>query len=113
MGIGGILALGSVALALWYWFSSLRARERASAAAAETCRRQSLQFLDDTVALQRLALRRTPGGALAWQRTYGFEYSETGTARSQGFVLVLGAVVQSVGLAPPGRETRAPDRGAP
>jgi len=100
MELGGLSFLALVALALWYWFSSLRARERAAAAAAETCRRQDLQFLDDTVALQRLGLARTPGGQLAWQRTYRFEYSETGTARAQGFVVMIGDSVQTVGLAP-------------
>lgn len=108
MGAGTLLAMAAAGLVLWYWFSSLRARERAAAAAAETCRRQNLQFLDDTVALQRLALRRSPAGALAWQRTYRFEYSETGAARSEGFVLMLGGMVQTVGLA--ASEVRAPPR---
>jgi len=99
VGVGGILALSAAVLAVWYWISGLQARERAALVAAETCRAQGLQFLDDTVALQRLSIGRTPGGRLAWHRTYRFEYSETGVSRAQGFVLMLGAAVQSVGLA--------------
>lgn len=84
----------------WYWYSSLRAREQASQAAAEACRRQDLQFLDDTVVLQRLAVTRDGNGHLALRRTYRFEYSHIGNDRRQGFIIVVGARVETVGLGP-------------
>ncbi len=94
------LALVAAAAAIaWYWFSSLRAREHASHAAAEACRRQELQFLDDTVALQRLGVVRDGYGHLALRRTYRFEYSQIGNDRQQGFIIVVGARVETVGLA--------------
>ncbi len=95
------LALVAAAAAIgWYWYSSLRAREQAAQAAAEACRRQNLQFLDDTVALQRLALTRDHYGHLALRRSYRFEYSQIGNDRQQGFIIVVGARVETVGLAP-------------
>lgn len=93
------LLLAAVGGAVWYWYASLRAKEQASHAAAEACRRQQLQFLDDTVALQRLALARDAQGRLALRRTYRFEYSHIGDDRRQGFIIVLGARVETVGLA--------------
>lgn len=93
------LLLALVAAIAWYWYGSLRAKEQASRAAAEVCQRQQLQFLDDTVALQRLALARNSQGRVSVRRTYRFEYSHVGDDRRQGFIIVLGAQVETVGLA--------------
>lgn len=94
------MTLVAVAAAIaWFWYSSLRAREHAAQAAAEACRRQDLQFLDDTVALQRLAVTRDHYGHVALRRTYRFEYSEVGNDRQQGFIIMIGARVETVGLA--------------
>lgn len=93
------LLLAAVAAAAWYWYSSLRAREQASRAAAEVCRRQQFQFLDETVALQRLSVARNDHGRLALRRTYRFEYSHVGDDRKEGFVIMLGSRIETVGLA--------------
>jgi Protein of unknown function (DUF3301) len=50
------------------------------------------------VALARLRLTRTSSGWLAWQRTYIFEFSESGTDRRKGRALVAGQRVESVQL---------------
>ena len=92
------LVLAAVAGGVWYWYSSLRAREQAARAAADVCRHQQFQFLDDTVALQRLTVARDPQGRLALRRTYRFEYSHVGEDRQQGFIIVLGGRVETVGL---------------
>ena len=93
------LLLALLGAGVWYWYSSLRAREQAARAAAEVCRRQHYQFLDQTVALQRLTLARDDHGRLVLRRTYRFEYSPIGDDRRQGFIIVLGARVETVGLA--------------
>lgn len=94
------LLLAAVAAIAWYWYSSLQAREQAARAAAEVCRRQQLQFLDDTVALQRLGVGRDDHGRVALRRTYRFEYSHIGDDRRQGFIIMVGSRVETVGLAP-------------
>jgi len=95
-----VLAFVVVAAALaWFWQDSLAARERANAAAIEACERLSLQFLDGTVAFARIALTRTGGGWLALRRTYVFDYTATSIERQQGFVVLLGHRVESVGYA--------------
>jgi len=82
----------SIALILgagfWFWLDSLRAREIATGICAAACNQHGVQFLDQTVALRRLGLGRTPTG-LRLRRTYRFEYSEEGLGRRCGLVVML------------------------
>jgi len=93
--LGLLLAL--VALA-WYWHDSLGARERANDAAFETCRNTGASLLDGTVAFRRLRPVRVGGGPLQLRRTYVFDYTRDGYTRQQGFVVMTGHFVDSVGL---------------
>jgi hypothetical protein len=93
-----LCALAALGVMAGFWRSSLRAREAANFAARETCRQISAQFLDDTVAFQRLRPIRGPDGWLAFERTYQFEYSVDGATRRRGFVIVAGRDVETVGL---------------
>ena len=96
----GLLTVTLLAAAvLWFWQDSLAARESANAAAKEACERLSLQFLDGTVAFARLALVRV-NGWITLRRTYVFDYTATSIERRQGFVLLTGRRVESVGYAP-------------
>jgi hypothetical protein len=106
------LALILVLIALgWLWLDSLRARELATGLAAEMCRRRGLQFLDETVALARMGLRRTAGG-IRIRRLYRFDYSEGGMGRHTGHVLMVGTAVEDFSLGLPGNGTpQAPDDG--
>jgi hypothetical protein len=91
-----LIAIGALS---WFWLQSLRARDLAGRVAQDLCRRQNLQLLDGTVALNALRLRRTSRGHVALHRTYRFEYSSDGVQRQYGFVLLLGLHVESAGLA--------------
>jgi hypothetical protein len=96
----GLLTMVILAVfVLWFWQDSLAARESANAAAMEACRRLGLQFLDGTVAFARVALVRE-AGRLKIRRTYVFDYTATSIERRQGFVLLTGRRVESVGYAP-------------
>ena len=96
----GLLTMVILAAAvLWFWQDSLAARESANAAAMEACGRLGLQFLDGTVAFARVALVREAGW-LKLRRTYVFDYTATSIERRQGFVLLTGRRVESVGYAP-------------
>lgn len=92
----GLLA-GLLATA-WYWHDSLGARERANEVATETCRSAGASLLDGTVAFRRLRPVRVDGGSLQLERTYVFDYTRDGYTRQQGFVVLTGRVVDSVGL---------------
>jgi hypothetical protein len=93
------LILIAVAVA-WFWQSSLAARECANAAALDACDRLSLQFLDGTVAFARIAFVRNSHGRIALQRTYIFDYTADSIERRQGFVVLTGLHVDSIGYAP-------------
>ena len=92
----GILLIGAVS---WAWQAGLKVRERATSIAKQTCRRDGLQFLEGTVALQRLRPCRDGQGRFAWRRTYLFDYSDDGLSRRQGFVIFSGQRLDCVGLA--------------
>jgi hypothetical protein len=105
LGWGALVLLLAAAAVIWFLQDSLGVRERANAAAMEACRRLSLQFLDGTVAFARLSFTREHG-QLALRRTYVFDYTANSIERRQGFVILVGRRVESVGYAP-GEEQRA------
>ena len=82
----------------WYWHDSLAARERANVVALETCRGTGASLLDGTVAFRALRAVRIGGGSLQLRRTYVFDYTRDGYTRQQGFVVLTGHIVDSVGL---------------
>jgi hypothetical protein len=63
-----LLPLVLVLAAFWLWQNALRARERARELARGLCARAGVQLLDETVAVQRLRLRRVPGEGLRLER---------------------------------------------
>lgn len=95
-----LLGVIGAALFVWFWQTSLGARERANRAAHEACQRMHLQFLDGTVAFARLGVARDDRGRLALRRTYIFDYTATSIERRQGFVVLLGARIESIGFEP-------------
>ena len=70
-----LIVLGSVALA---WSGARAAAELAAAYGREACARAGVQWLDHSVMLTRIALRRAADGRLRIWRQYRFEYSEQG-----------------------------------
>ena len=92
-----VLLAAMLALA-WFWHDSLGARERANAVAVETCRSTGASLLDGTVSFRRLEPVRVYGGSLQLRRTYVFDYTRDGVTRHQGFVVLTGHSVDSVGL---------------
>lgn len=84
------LLLLMLGLIVWFWQDSLRARESAFKASARVCGQCGVQLLDDTVALEKLTLRRVRPGFLQVERIYRFEFTETGSARQLGRLIMLG-----------------------
>lgn len=92
-----ITVLGLLA---WLWLDGARARELATRLAQTLCDRRGLQFLDGTVALRRMGLRRTDSG-LRIRRMFSFDYSREGSGRHVGWVILLGSQVELVQLDEP------------
>lgn len=94
-----MLALLAALLALaWFWHDSLGARESANRTAQDTCRNAGAQFLDGTVAFRGLRTARSFDGRMTFRRTYVFDYTTDGVTRQQGFIILTGRRVDSVGL---------------
>ena len=81
-----------------FWHDALGARERANAAARETCAATGGMLLDGTVAFRSIKVVRGVGGRLAFERTYVFDYTLDGNTRQQGFVVMFGQRVETIGL---------------
>ena len=95
---GNLALTALVGAVAWFWRSSLQVRAQATVAAVAACERLGLQFLDGTVAFARLQLIRD-GGLPVLRRTYVFDYTAQSIDRSQGFVLMRGWHLESVGFA--------------
>jgi hypothetical protein len=94
-----LLALLAAMLAVaWFWHDSLGARERANVVVLETCQGTGASLLDGTVAFRRIEPVRVRGGPLQLRRTYVFDYTRDGVTRQQGFIVLTGRSVDSVGL---------------
>ncbi|MFK7963626.1 MAG: DUF3301 domain-containing protein [Burkholderiaceae bacterium] len=84
----------------WFWVDSTRVREIAVERARRHCHVNDVQFLDATVALAKLSPARNEDGRLALERTYRFEYSDTGNNRKLGSIIMLGQVVLFLDITP-------------
>lgn len=90
-----------IGLLAWIWLDGARARELATGLVEEVCRKRGLQFLDGTVSLQRMGLRRGSNGGLRVRRMFSFDFSLEGTGRRRGYVILLGTKVETIDLGLP------------
>jgi len=95
-----LIALLLVLLGGWFWLDALRARELAVAVSRRACDERGLQFLDQAVALRRIGVRWTRQG-LRLRRVYRFEFSESGTGRQSGHLILVGLALEELSLGLP------------
>lgn len=95
----GLILLLFVASA-WFWYDSMRARESALRVGHDVCARDGLQLLDDTVQCIKLRLTRNEEGRVQLQRTYRFEFSDTGLNRRDGSIVMRGINIESLYMEP-------------
>jgi hypothetical protein len=98
-----ILIILLIGLLIWIWLDGARAREIAIAICEEGCRQRGLQFLDQTVALQRLGIRWT-GAGIRFRRLFRFDFSEEGVGRRSGHIILVGIYLESFSLGLPQEE---------
>ena len=70
--------------------------ERAVLATRRFCKSQQLIFLDHTVALRKLRLKKDRENKLCIARTYQFEFTTTGEQRYTGTILMMGRKPDSI-----------------
>lgn len=86
--------------AFLYWLNSIRAKEIATVHSREACKKMSLEFLDETVSIKKVRLRRNSLGRLVFYREYQFEFTSTGEYRYKGRIKILGKSLMGVEMEP-------------
>jgi len=79
----------SVAL-IWYWLDGMPCKEMARRAGKIACNEAGVLFLDDSVAINKVRLRRNESGQISLYRLYHFEFTNNGEQRSHGEVHIMG-----------------------
>jgi len=95
-----IIVLLILAPIIFYIMHSVRLKEFANKVAAQHCTAMEVQFLDQTVFLQKMRLARSTSGRLGIERHYHFDFTTTGEDRYRGEVILMGYKIQGVFLAP-------------
>ncbi len=90
-GIAWLLLAGGV---VWFFLAGRQAQERAERRAKLLCRRLGVQFLDGTVVLRRLRIKRLPQGQLGWVRDYSFDFSRDNERRETAFLQAWGGAIR-------------------
>jgi hypothetical protein len=98
--LGEVLLVAGATGAGWFWYDSMRSRERAIALGREACEREGLQFLDETVLCTRTRPARDADGRVRLRRVYRFEFSDDGVNRRAGQLVLLGPDLESLELEP-------------
>ena len=88
--MGSIIAFLILAGIIWFWLDSTRTKELASYAAAQACKEMGVQFLDQTVSLEKLKRSRNHQGRFTFLRIYKFDFSVHGDQRFHGRAKMLG-----------------------
>ncbi len=99
-----VAAMAAVA----FWFAGRAAAETATHLGRRACSRAGVQWLDHSVHLVAMRLRRGPGGWLGLERHYQFEYSNGGDDRHAGRLVLHGRHLRSL-VGPMPAQDAAPD----
>ena len=78
------------AVAFAFWSAARAAAERAEQVGRDACHVAGVQWLDQTVHASGLRLRRGEDGRLGFERSFRFEYSEDGSDRHVGRLVLRG-----------------------
>jgi len=97
MSTGSLNLLLLLLLAIWFWRNNLLVRESATRICRRVCEQEGAQFLDQTVALHRMALSWRNNG-LRLRRIYEFDYSLEGVGRQTGYIMMLGDQMEAISV---------------
>lgn len=100
MSLRSLILTFFICLAVWYWLKARELKDIALRHAAMHCKNLDLSVLDQTVALEKLTLRRDAKGRLKIYREYGFDFSSIGDDRYKGIVRMSGNLLLGVKLEP-------------
>jgi hypothetical protein len=89
-----LIILLVIAAGVFGWSATQGASEAARRHGRSACERAGVQLLDQTVALNRVSLRRDARGRVRLLSQYSFDYSPDGVNRMRGSLALLGSELQ-------------------
>lgn len=102
-----LLAFAAAVALAALWSNGRAAAETATRWGRQACERAGVTWLDHSVHLVSLRLRRGADGWLGRERHYAFEYSHTGEDRQRGRIVLQGRRLVSL-LGPMPRDSVVP-----
>ncbi|HEC29408.1 MAG TPA: DUF3301 domain-containing protein [Gammaproteobacteria bacterium] len=100
MSPGEVIILLCFLAIIWYWLDGMSAKELARKGGLDACNNVEVHFLDESVVLNKLRLKRDGDGRVFFNRHYQFEFTSDGSCRYRGDIVLLGKKVMQVTLEP-------------
>lgn len=88
--IGMTLLMIAAAAVFGHWSAARAAAERATTLGHQACRNAGVQLIDHSVHGVGMRLRRRDDGRLGWERSFRFYWSDDGTQRHVGRMVLRG-----------------------
>ena len=98
MSFTDLLWFLAAAAIIWYLLDAMRVNELARHIGRQACAQADVLFLDDSVVMKKICLRRNANGQLTLYREYQFEFTSDGSQRYQGSLSLLGKQLMDVQL---------------
>ncbi len=90
MALTELIIIMGLALLIWFWLDSMKINESAHAFGAQLCKKNNVQFLDDTVHLSSIKFAKNSHGKLLLYRKYKFEFTNSELHRYNGEIILAG-----------------------
>ncbi len=95
MYLSELIIIMGLTLLIWFWLDSMKINETARIYGAKMCKKNNVQFLDDTVHLSSVKLSKTKYGQIRLFRKYNFEFTNSEYHRYHGELTLVGRQLQS------------------
>ena len=86
-----IICLGTY---IWYTFSKIK--EKATIYCQTYCKKINVQFLDGSIVLINIGIKRASSGSLQFSRNYRFDFSINSYDRYHGYIHLLGSQIEGI-----------------
>jgi len=90
MSVSEFIMLFILLAGIFYWIDTVYVKEIACQHGKDRCENLGVTFLDATVEITKVRLKRNPKGTVNFKRDYSFEFSSDGIKRYKGTISMLG-----------------------
>ncbi|VAW91268.1 hypothetical protein MNBD_GAMMA23-1445 [hydrothermal vent metagenome] len=90
MSVAEFIIIFTLIAVIFYWIDTIRTKELAVMHGKNACKDAGITFLDQTVEIKKVRLKRNPRGSMVFYREYQFEFSSDGVRRVDAKIIMLG-----------------------